>query len=70
MTLELMTDPCMLLYSQGIQIGGVFATVRTWRRTMGQIVWKLLFLSGLTFSNMCIHVVLAENPSGLQYVNV
>jgi len=47
MTLELMTDPCMLLYSQGIQIGGVFATVRTWRRTMGQIVWKLLFLSDI-----------------------
>lgn len=23
MTLELMTDPCMLLYSQGIWIGGV-----------------------------------------------
>lgn len=53
-----MTDLCMLLYSQGIRIGGVLPQLG-----LDAEQWAKLFES--CFFNMCIHVVLAENPSGL-----
>ncbi len=56
MTFELMTDPCMLLYSQGIWIAGVMPQLgldaEQWENCCFDII----------FSNMCIHVVFAENP--------